>query len=104
MDRKKHQMKKIGKFPCWFLVLLLAAAIFGKMPELYAIDSSRPVKVFLWFDTEDYILPEADDALLRISEFLKNEGVKGTFKFVGEKARVLEKTGPNRHNRFPEEP
>ena len=86
-------MKKIGKLPCCFLFLLLTAAIFGKIPELYALDSSRPVKVFLWFDTEDYILPEADDALLRISEFLKNEGVKGTFKIVGEKARVLEKRG-----------
>ncbi len=84
-------MKKIGKFPCCFLVLFLATTIFGKIPELHALDSARPIKVFLWFDTEDYILPEADEALLRISEFLKNEGVKGTFKMVGEKARVLEK-------------
>lgn len=67
--------------------------MFGNMPELQAEDNTRPVKVFIWFDTEDYILPEADEALLRISDFLANEGVKGTFKIVGEKARVLEKRG-----------
>ncbi len=61
---------------------------------LAAADDSKPsVDIFLWFDTEDYILPEADDALLRIATFLESEGVSATFKLVGEKARVLEKRG-----------
>jgi len=72
------------------MILFLNAAL---IPDAMALDNSRPVKVFLWFDTEDYILPEADDALLRISEFLDSEGIQGTFKIVGEKARVLEKRG-----------
>ena len=74
-------------------MIIFTAVMFGNMPGLQATDSTRPVKVFIWFDTEDYILPEADDALLRISDFLADEGIKGTFKIVGEKARVLEKRG-----------
>jgi hypothetical protein len=48
------------------------------------------VYVVLWFDTEDYILPQSDDAAKRIAVFLKQEGISGTFKVVGEKARVLQ--------------
>jgi hypothetical protein len=44
----------------------------------------------LWFDTEDYIEPAADDAALRIATDLTNAGVRATFKVVGEKARTLE--------------
>lgn len=50
-----------------------------------------PVYVMLWFDTEDYIQPAADDATLRIAQELERQGVRATFKIVGEKARVLEK-------------
>lgn len=46
--------------------------------------------VVLWFDTEDYVDPVADDAALRIANDLTQLGVRGTFKIVGEKARVLE--------------
>lgn len=49
--------------------------------------------VVLWFDTEDYIDPIADDAALRIANDLTSLGVRGTFKVVGEKARVLERRG-----------
>ena len=49
--------------------------------------------VVLWFDTEDYIDPIADDAALRIANDLTSLGVHGTFKIVGEKARVLEQRG-----------
>jgi hypothetical protein len=49
--------------------------------------------VVLWFDTEDYIDPLADDAALRIAQDLTDLGVRGTFKVVGEKARVLEGRG-----------
>ncbi len=52
-----------------------------------------PVYVVLWFDTEDYIEPAADDAALRIATDLENLGVRATFKVVGEKARVLEARG-----------
>jgi hypothetical protein len=52
--------------------------------------SQNPVYVVLWFDTEDYLLPASDDAAKRIAEFLSNQGVRATFKLVGEKARVLE--------------
>ena len=48
------------------------------------------VYVVLWFDTEDYILPQSDDAAKRIAVFLTQQGVPGTFKVVGEKARVLQ--------------
>ena len=53
--------------------------------------AGSPVYVMLWFDTEDYIQPVADDAALRIANDLTRLGVRATFKVVGEKARVLEK-------------
>ncbi len=52
--------------------------------------ASAPVYVTLWFDTEDYILPQDDDAAKRLAEMLTSLGVRATFKVVGEKARVLE--------------
>ena len=52
-----------------------------------------PIYVTLWFDTEDYILPESDDAAKRLAEMLTRLGLKATFKVVGEKARVLEQRG-----------
>jgi len=60
---------------------------------LSAAAAKPPVYVMLWFDTEDYIQPVADDAALRIAEDLERLGVRATFKVVGEKARVLEKRG-----------
>src|SRR5207248_7227174 len=51
------------------------------------------VYVVLWFDTEDYILPASDDAALKVAEFLTREGIRATFKVVGEKARTLERRG-----------
>jgi hypothetical protein len=64
-----------------FLILLfLASCLFAR----------GPVYVVLWFDTEDYIDPAADDAALRIANELSALGVRATFKVVGEKARVLE--------------
>ncbi|CAN5401475.1 hypothetical protein BH10PLA2_BH10PLA2_04670 [soil metagenome] len=58
-----------------------------------AADGKAKVYVVLWFDTEDYLLPASDDAALRLATFLKSQGVKATFKVVGEKARTLEKRG-----------
>jgi hypothetical protein len=64
-------------FPC---MLLMCAVMHG----------AAPVYVALWFDTEDYIDPAADDAALRIATDLTKLGVSATFKVVGEKSRVLE--------------
>jgi len=49
--------------------------------------------VILWFDTEDYILPQSDDAAKRLAAFLTEQGIRATFKLVGEKARALERRG-----------
>jgi len=51
------------------------------------------VYILLWFDTEDYILPQSDDAAKRLAVFLTRQGIKATFKLVGEKARTLERRG-----------
>ncbi len=51
------------------------------------------VYVFLWFDTEDYILPQSDDAAKRLAVFLTRQGIRATFKLVGEKVRTLERRG-----------
>ncbi len=66
-------------------VLLLSACAF--------LRAAAPVYVTLWFDTEDYIEPASDDAVLRIAHDLTSLGVRATFKVVGEKARVLEQRG-----------
>jgi hypothetical protein len=66
------------------LIILITAA---------ALAAKGPVYVVLWFDTEDYIEPAADDAALRIATDLEKLGVRATFKVVGEKARVLESRG-----------
>jgi hypothetical protein len=57
--------------------------------------AAPPAKVYvvLWFDTEDYILPASDDAALKIATWLDKEGIRATFKVVGEKARTLERRG-----------
>ena len=72
------------------LVLLSLLAVFCP-----GAASAPPAKVYviLWFDTEDYILPASDDAALRVADFLTKENIRGTFKIVGEKARILEKRG-----------
>jgi hypothetical protein len=70
------------------LCLLLCLVLPG---SLRAAEAAPRVYVVLWFDTEDYILPASDDAALRLAEFLSGEGVRATFKVVGEKARTLER-------------
>lgn len=66
------------------LFLILLASI---------VHAAGPVYVVLWFDTEDYMEPAADDAALHIATDLTGLGVRATFKVVGEKARVLEQRG-----------
>jgi hypothetical protein len=67
---------------------LLAVGCATVSPSLAA--PAPTVYVVVWFDTEDYLLRADDDAILRNATFMTNEGLKGTFKVVGEKARVLE--------------
>src|SRR3982751_6989079 len=73
------------------LCLLLILALCATLRSLQS--ASAPVYVTLWFDTEDYILTEDDDAAKRLAEMLTRNGVRATFKVVGEKARVLERRG-----------
>jgi hypothetical protein len=50
----------------------------------------KTVNVLLWFDVEDYITKESDDALYGLLELLDSLSIKGTFKIVGQKVRRLE--------------
>src|SRR5215475_2630269 len=73
--------------------LMLRALVCFAICATCLLRAASPVYVVLWFDTEDYIEPKADDAALRIANDLTAEGVRATFKVVGEKARVLEARG-----------
>jgi hypothetical protein len=75
---------------CLRIVLLVAAWLLSAW-NLHAAEAAPKVYVILWFDTEDYILPASDDAALRVAEFLSGEGIRATFKVVGERARTLER-------------
>lgn len=46
-----------------------------------------------WFDVEDYISPRADDALSMLLDVFERNGLRATWKLVGEKLRVLEHRG-----------
>jgi hypothetical protein len=67
--------------------------VLAVLLSAWSLAAAGPVYVTLWFDTEDYIEPASDDAALRIAKDLTAEGVRATFKVVGEKARVLEQRG-----------
>lgn len=69
---------------------VLALAACSAAPTVPRKAPTPTVYVVLWFDTEDYLLPADDDATLRNATFLTGEGLRATFKVVGEKARVLE--------------
>jgi len=77
-------LKRILQF--FAILLALTTNVAGQ-------SAPPPVYVTLWFDTEDYILPQDDDAAKRLAEMLTGLGVRATFKVVGEKARVLESRG-----------
>ncbi len=49
--------------------------------------------VFICFDTEDPINPEADDALLKLAKLYHRAGLPACFFMIGEKARVLRERG-----------
>ena len=50
----------------------------------------KNIKVMLWYDVEDYINPQADDALLALINMMDALGIRSSLKIVGEKIRVLE--------------
>lgn len=53
----------------------------------------KNLKIMLWFDVEDFITPESDDALLALINMMDSLGIRGSFKIVGEKIRVLTERG-----------
>ena len=70
----------------------LAALLAACLPAVHTLArAAAPIYVTLWFDTEDYLLPQDDDATRRLADLLTGLGVRATFKIVGEKARVLER-------------
>jgi hypothetical protein len=74
-----------------YLLALVLCLSFTTCP--LAAKEQPTVYVTFWFDTEDFILPQADDAAKRLAEMFVKRHVKATFKIVGEKARVLEERG-----------
>lgn len=75
--------------------LYLLPLIICSSFTVYPLAAKEPPTVYVtfWFDTEDFILPQADDAAKRLAEMFIRRNVKATFKIVGEKARVLEERG-----------
>jgi hypothetical protein len=73
----------------WLFLVVATIFCFAAASQVRAADAK--IYVLLWFDTEDYILPASDDAALRLADWLTREGIRGTFKVVGEKARTLER-------------
>src|SRR5262245_16949292 len=80
-------------FPVRLTLMLSTLAFFTIASHPAIAQSPAPVYVILWFDTEDYILPQSDTAAKRLAETLTRLGVRATFKVVGEKARMLERRG-----------
>src|SRR4030095_15845922 len=71
------------------LYLLIAITLFPPLRSAMNQSPAAPIYVTLWFDTEDYILPQSDTAAKRLAETLTRLGVRATFKIVGEKGRAL---------------
>jgi hypothetical protein len=74
-------------------VALALLACLALTPYGSTAENAPKVYVILWFDTEDYILPASDDAALHLADWLTHEGIRATFKVVGEKGRTLERRG-----------
>lgn len=79
--------------PAKLILILFVLTVSTITSHPIIAQSPAPVYVTLWFDTEDYVLPQSDDAVKRLAEILTRLGVKATFKVVGEKARTLEQRG-----------
>ena len=53
----------------------------------------KQIKILLWFDVEDYVTPESDDAFLKLLQMLDGLGVRATIKFCTKKAERLKELG-----------
>ncbi len=73
------------------LLVLLSPVVYPAAQGKGA--ASARVYVTLWFDTEDWTLPEPDNVLLPLCEILEKHRIHATFKMVGEKVRALERRG-----------
>jgi len=82
----KNQRRVLTRLLFLLLLTAVSRSAIARGPE-------PPIYVVLWFDTEDYILQQDDDAAKRLAEMLTDLNVRATFKVVGEKARVLEQRG-----------
>src|SRR5882672_3569634 len=85
-------VKKLSKLSLFRCISLCLALWFA--PPLASLSAAEPapaqIRIILWFDTEDYLSANDDDATKRLCELLTERGIRATFKIVGEKARVLE--------------
>ncbi|MCR4805383.1 MAG: hypothetical protein K5981_06975 [Clostridia bacterium] len=53
----------------------------------------KQIKILLWFDVEDFITPESDDAFLKLLQMLDETGVRATIKFCTKKVERLKALG-----------
>jgi hypothetical protein len=83
-------MKKLRALPCRLGAALVCLLVIT-FRQVAAGEQAPQVYVILWFDTEDYLLPASDEAALRLARLLSRLGIRGVFKIVGERARVLER-------------
>lgn len=77
----------------WFFRIFVILMVVITSCHARGDEPAVKIDVILWFDTEDYILPASDDAALRLATWLSEQGIRATFKVVGEKARTLERRG-----------
>ena len=54
-----------------------------------AIEASARSKVMFWYDTEDYVCPQADEGTLFHAKLLEEFGFRGNFNVVGFYAQTL---------------
>ena len=50
-------------------------------------------KILLWFDVEDYLTPESDDAFMALLDMLDESGARATIKFCTKKLEQLRERG-----------
>lgn len=55
----------------------------------------KQIKVLLWFDVEDYLTEESDEAFYDILNILDEFGVRATLKFCTKKVELFRKRGRN---------
>lgn len=53
----------------------------------------KQIKILLWFDVEDYVTPESDDAFFELLKMLDETGVCATLKFCTKKVALLKERG-----------